>query len=930
MRYDRKRYMRWLAALLIVVLCTNGMNIDKIWSGKRAQAKYYISMTDFYNGGAFGAEYQMAKAGTPVSIADWNELQMFLACLYLDGRTKDVTFVQTEDIKASDLTVQAEGATGRIELLNKGSYQGEMDNQGRFYKEKNGTQTASRLEMGLEDVYLSREKDCYFEGEYQGEGHSISGLMIEGGESYCSGVFGTLKQTASIRDLTVENCLLIDGFGTLSGVNDGTVQDCTIRNVAGYGFFMGGVTESNAGTIRGCNVTGCDFMTDADLNGALPQQRLGGITAGNYGGTIEDCTVTDTHLYGMDLEDTRIGGIVAEAHFDAPSHTIRGCSSRVILSGGTYMGGILGRTDTTTGQTQIKDCVSSCTFQDTDQAQAMGGILAEAVKGTSVLLQNCRNESELAIQSTWNGKDNVCMGGIVGSLRGAFTISDCMNQGMIVSEKEDWQDLSLGAMAGGIVGIANGEESGILANCQSEGNVTVGQNTENECAGGIVGFLGNPEAKHIYNAKNTGAVTGRYAGGLAGYVYGLSGQDMVISNSFSTGVVVGKTTGALMGRMKHGGMEYCYYKEKSAPDMVGEQEDSLLTQCYVVTQPQLTGTEMAAMIGSSESSYASKNTLLEVLNQWVQGNTQLQSVSMHSWCAGAEGIPTIINKEADNLPTLPPVGTTTPQPTGQNTAMSSSEPQPTDQNTAIPSSEPQPTGQDTAMPSSEPQPMGQNTAMPSGKPQPADNGTSMSPDLSEDEDDDQEQLAIRWVKAAQTKKGSIRITWKNNMAADGYVIYRKAAKKTAYKQIKYVSGVTSFTDTSVKRGSKYTYAVCGLRRISGQKIYGMKKEAAGVTLGWLSRPVIALKQGKMADGTYYVQIRLKKYQGKKIEISVSNDNKKYVAVPLKSSNIAKYQGVFRLTYARKGKQLYCRVRTIQKLQGKKRYSAYSEVKKIKM
>ena len=79
------------------------------------------------------------------------------------------------------------------------------------------------------------------------------------------------------------------------------------------------------------------------------------------------------------------------------------------------------------------------------------------------------------------------------------------------------------------------------------------------------------------------------------------------------------------------------------------------------------------------------------------------------------------------------------------------------------------------------------------------------------------------VKSAITSDGKIKLTWTKSKgyAVDYYEVYRSTSKTKAFNQQYVTSKGTqkSYKNTSVKKGTRYYYAVRGVREINGQKYY---------------------------------------------------------------------------------------------------------------
>ncbi len=69
---------------------------------------------------------------------------------------------------------------------------------------------------------------------------------------------------------------------------------------------------------------------------------------------------------------------------------------------------------------------------------------------------------------------------------------------------------------------------------------------------------------------------------------------------------------------------------------------------------------------------------------------------------------------------------------------------------------------------------------------------------------------------------SIRLKWKAQDGADGYIIYRYDATTGTYKQIKKITNpcTTSYKNTKLAKTTGYRYRICSYQKIAGQIYYG--------------------------------------------------------------------------------------------------------------
>ncbi len=149
----------------------------------------------------------------------------------------------------------------------------------------------------------------YFKGTFDGQGHSISGLVISYNGSV-QGLFRYIGEGASVNNLNVVGIIGPQGsrsvIGGIAGENYGTISNCTFSGVVRGNSTVGGIAGINgeSGKITGCHVSGI----------TRGNHYVGGI-AGKNSGTIENCvnrgninTSTEEvvlHLEYMNLDNLR-------------------------------------------------------------------------------------------------------------------------------------------------------------------------------------------------------------------------------------------------------------------------------------------------------------------------------------------------------------------------------------------------------------------------------------------------------------------------------------------------------------------------------------------------------------------------------------------------------------------------------------------------
>ena len=96
-----------------------------------------------------------------------------------------------------------------------------------------------------------------FCGSFDGNGHSIKNLSIQGKRNKCTGFFGYIKK-AVIKDLSVEGKVKGGKYtGALAGINEDSVISSCFASAKVYGSYCaGGFIGKNTGTITHCYFSG--------------------------------------------------------------------------------------------------------------------------------------------------------------------------------------------------------------------------------------------------------------------------------------------------------------------------------------------------------------------------------------------------------------------------------------------------------------------------------------------------------------------------------------------------------------------------------------------------------------------------------------------------------------------------------------------------
>ena len=225
-----------------------------------------------------------------------------------------------------------------------------------------------------------------FHGTFDGNGHTIS--CLQSGEG---GLFGTISNGATIKNLTIKDSLLYGDGGTV--VNkmqyvgrefDGSVvvTNCTVDNV----LFMtdaGGIAgyADGYGNVSNCMITDCKVTDKNDFRGG---RYLGGIAGRVSYTSILNCT----NYAGIKGNAEYHGGIVGNAEYSL----ISGCVSHGAVNGSFAVGGIVGCV--------LEGTISDCTVNgDVSGKENVGEILGlqDVYDGDLTVVENCKFNGKLTV-----------------------------------------------------------------------------------------------------------------------------------------------------------------------------------------------------------------------------------------------------------------------------------------------------------------------------------------------------------------------------------------------------------------------------------------------------------------------------------------------------------------------------------------------------
>ena len=172
-----------------------------------------------------------------------------------------------------------------------------------------------------------------FMGEFDGQGHKITGLTLSNSDS---GLFWYIGATGYVHSLTIDsaNVLFSDNAAVLVHNNYGRLEKCAVVNTnitADTGAVLGGMVSRNYGVIRDSYVEGGTLTS----NTTTAVGHAGFVGANETGGLIERCWTS----MNISTQSAHAAGFVGLGY----GGTIKNCFALGNVSARGYSGGFVGR-----------------------------------------------------------------------------------------------------------------------------------------------------------------------------------------------------------------------------------------------------------------------------------------------------------------------------------------------------------------------------------------------------------------------------------------------------------------------------------------------------------------------------------------------------------------------------------------------------------
>ena len=228
-----------------------------------------------------------------------------------------------------------------------------------FYLAGDIALTGTWTPVGSTTVYFGD----FFAGTFDGCGHTISGLNVQGSTAN-QGLFAAINK-ATIRNLNVSGTVSCGTKNYVGGIV-GKVQAGTIENCSFSGSVTGGYTGGIAGGLNSDNVTisGCANLA------AVTGTTAGGILGYSGSNKVTKVTIENCYNAGSITGSGKAGGIVGQLS----QGTIENCYSTGVVGGtAAQFGGIFAFSNAT-----VKNC-----YYTLPETEVLGGTAAAAMQITS-------------------------------------------------------------------------------------------------------------------------------------------------------------------------------------------------------------------------------------------------------------------------------------------------------------------------------------------------------------------------------------------------------------------------------------------------------------------------------------------------------------------------------------------------------------------
>lgn len=268
--------------------------------------------------------------------------------------------------------------------------------------------------------YLSvGTKDNMFNANLDGNGYKVLNISINSYAYDSIGLFNTIGENGSVKNLTVENFEATQGgyfIGIIASINKGNITDCLVSGTIGSDYkipekniYNGGICGYNYGKI-----TSCSSNATIKTNASNAKSSFAGGIAGynDANGIIVNCT----NYANVGLEEFAgqiAGGIVGtnDGHISYSVNKGNVFAMTRVNSQNAFAGGIAGR-NLGTMENVLNEASVMGYYISSSSATVYGGGIAGYNNGVVANAINQVNENDVTIYA--NGLYNSYVGSIIG------------------------------------------------------------------------------------------------------------------------------------------------------------------------------------------------------------------------------------------------------------------------------------------------------------------------------------------------------------------------------------------------------------------------------------------------------------------------------------------------------------------------------------
>lgn len=243
-----------------------------------------------------------------------------------------------------------------------------------------------------------------FAGIFDGKGHTIKGLDVDGGTSYYSGLFGQCDTVSVLKNIVLDSPKVVSQGSAAAGLvawTQGSVSDITVINptINNTKQVAAGVAGVAVGSVANCNVSG------GTIYGA---GYVGGV-AGEVHGGIRNCAVANTRIYNSGA-GVPAGGVLGNLlDADGENLSFMGMVASYNQSDEQQLGGVAGLVQRVT----LRKSFASGVVNNNGNDAEVGGV-AGILTGR---LEDCYSSGLVHCYSRMTG-------GLVGQAQSYRTVTD--------------------------------------------------------------------------------------------------------------------------------------------------------------------------------------------------------------------------------------------------------------------------------------------------------------------------------------------------------------------------------------------------------------------------------------------------------------------------------------------------------------------------